>query len=142
MWADGYLTFDGGVNANGRTDAAAVVAFLEAKNDAPLFGERQPLWITEESLRELAPNDARRYVTWLLREEARLFSASAPDEALLEALASAFLGAFDSPVFFCNFELRQETLSSWTAVTKHARDSLLLAIDRRQAGYWLTSDDE
>jgi hypothetical protein len=142
VWADGYLTFDGGVNSVGTTDAAAVIAFLEARDEEPLFGKRQQLWISEESLHELAPNHARRYVTWLLREEAKLFSAAAPDEALLEALSSAFLAAFDSPVFFCNFELRHERSSSWKAVTKHSRDSLLLGIDRSQVGYWLSSDDE
>ncbi len=134
--------FDGWPNADGLTAPDRVALILEGRTGEPLFGKRQQIWVTTGSLREVAPNRARGYLMSMLREEAAMFSSNKPGDEALTALVDAFVGSFRSPAFFSNFELRQERTSSWNAVTKHSRDSLLIAVDAQRVGYWLTSDDE
>jgi hypothetical protein len=134
--------FDGWPNAEGSTAPDQLASILVSQAGEPLFGKRQQLWVTAESLRVIAPNKARGYLTSMLREEAAMFSSIQPDDHALTALVDGFVASFHAPAFFSNFQLRQDRVSSWSAVTKHSRDSLLIATDAQQVGFWLTSGDE
>lgn len=143
-WAEGYLVFHGGANPTAQTDQSAFLEFMHrCENRKPLWGDVAPMPLLAQSrLRTVADNEAHARLYEMLQDEQRSFAGRQQNEHEILSLVDCFIDQFPFSVFLSNATLQKNGGSSWSPVTGHASDRLLVAINHQWIAYWLTRDDE
>jgi hypothetical protein len=148
LWQDGYLVFGCGlVDPPGRNMEAALKFFGQQDVMTSISGFPQELLITERTLHRVDLDCAHDMLASLLEVELRMFSTCSFEMKYVDDLTKLFLQEAGDCEVYTNVSMTSTGMgtsrfSSWSPVTRHARDIFLCAVNDRHLGYWLYTDDD